>query len=127
GVHDLLQVTDVFLPNAAEALAITRQADLARAALDLGARAGIVAVKLGAEGALGIQSGHLARVASLSVRLVDSIGAGDSFDAGFIYGYLQGWDLERCLRLAAVCGALSTQAAGGTDAQPTLEASLRLM
>jgi len=127
GVLDLLPDCNVFLPNAAEARAISGQADAAQAALDLGVRAGVVAVKLGAEGALGAQGGQLARVASLPVRVVDSVGAGDSFDAGFICGYLKGWDLERCLRLAAVCGALSTQAVGGTDAQPTLEEALRLV
>jgi sugar/nucleoside kinase (ribokinase family) len=127
GVLDLLPDSNVFMPNAAEARAISGQADVAQAALDLSTRAGVVAVKLGAEGALGAQSGHLAQVPSIPVQVVDSVGAGDSFDAGFICGYLKGWDLERCLRLAAVCGALSTQAAGGTDAQPTLEEALRLV
>jgi len=127
GVLDLLPDSSIFLPNAAEALAISGQADAAQAALDLSTRAEVVAIKLGAEGAVGAQAGHLAHVASLPVQVVDSVGAGDSFDAGFIYGYLNRWDLERCLRLAAVCGALSTQAAGGTEAQPTLEEALRLM
>ena len=50
--------------------------------------------------------------------------AGDAFDAGFLYGYLNRWELEISLRLAVVCGALSTQAAGGTTAQPTLDEAL---
>ncbi len=61
------------------------------------------------------------RASSIPVNVVDTVGAGDSFDAGFIYGCLNGWPLEKSLRLACVCGALSTQAAGGTAAQPTLD------
>jgi sugar/nucleoside kinase (ribokinase family) len=63
-------------------------------------------------------------IQSIPVNIVDTIGAGDAFDAGFLYGYLNRWDLETSLRLGVVCGALSTQAAGGTIAQPTLNEAL---
>ena len=66
-------------------------------------------------------------MSSIPVRVVDTVGAGDTFDAGFIYGYLNDWGLEKSLRLACVCGALSTQAAGGTAAQPTLEEALKFL
>jgi sugar/nucleoside kinase (ribokinase family) len=65
------------------------------------------------------------RVNSIPVKVVDTVGAGDSFDAGFIYGYLNQWSLEKSLRLACVCGALSTQQAGGTHGQPTLEEAIK--
>jgi 2-dehydro-3-deoxygluconokinase len=64
-------------------------------------------------------------VKSIPVDVIDTVGAGDSFDAGFIYGYLHGWKLEKNLRLACVCGALSTQQAGGTNGQPTLEEAMK--
>jgi sugar/nucleoside kinase (ribokinase family) len=54
----------------------------------------------------------------------DTIGAGDSFDAGYVYGFLQGWPVGRCLAFAAACGSLSTQAAGGVDAQPEIAEAL---
>jgi len=55
---------------------------------------------------------------------VDLVGAGDSFDAGFLYGYLHGWKIEKSLRLACVCGAISNQKAGGIDGQPDLEEAM---
>jgi sugar/nucleoside kinase (ribokinase family) len=125
GAADVLGHTTVFLPNAAEVCAIAGTADVGAAATVLATEAGIVAVKLGAEGALGAQGGRLLRVPAIPVEPVDTVGAGDSFDAGFLCAYLWGWDLERCLRLGAACGALSTQAAGGVAGQPTLEQALR--
>ena len=79
---------------------------------------------LGAQGAIGRAGGEIARAPSLPIDVVDTTGAGDSFDAGFVYGYLAGWDLARVLRLACVCGSLSTRAAGGTAAQATLVEAL---
>jgi sugar/nucleoside kinase (ribokinase family) len=117
---------DVFLPNEAELLAISGAADLdgARAALrDIPT----VAVKLGAQGAVGWQGDREERVTPPPVRAVDTTGAGDSFDAGFIYGYLRGWELARSLRLGCACGALSTRAAGGTAAQATLDEAQALV
>ncbi|MFT3891143.1 MAG: PfkB family carbohydrate kinase [Anaerolineales bacterium] len=87
----------------------------------LGSRVEALGIKLGAEGALGVCNGARVRVASIPIKVVDTVGAGDSFDAGFLYGYLNDWSLEKILRLACVCGALSTQQAGGTNGQPTLE------
>jgi sugar/nucleoside kinase (ribokinase family) len=52
---------------------------------------------------------------------VDTVGAGDSFDAGYLAGTLWGWDTRRALALGAACGALSTRQAGGTGAQATRE------
>lgn len=120
GFDTLLAATDVFLPNEAEACSLT-QADSVELAVDrLAARVGTLAVKLGGRGASGASHGSRFTAASLSVNVVDTVGAGDSFAAGFIYGYLHGWPLTETLRLAAVCGALSTRAAGGTAAQPYL-------
>jgi len=121
GLDQLLPLTDVFLPNATEACALTGVPDVEEAAARLARIVRVVAVKLGAEGALGVQGEQMARVSSLPVAVVDTVGAGDNFDAGFLYGYLHGWPLERALRLGTVCGALSTRAAGGVAGQPTLD------
>ncbi len=125
GVRDLLCLTDVFLPNQTEALAIAQAGDVETAARQLATRAGLAAVKLGAAGALACQGDALVRASSVAVNAVDAIGAGDAFDAGFLFGYLRRWELSRALRLACACGALSTRRAGGIEAQPTAEEALR--
>ena len=120
GFDELLAVTNVFLPNETEAKSLTGAENVEVAADRLKVKTETVAIKLGAEGALGISQSQRVRVASIPIKVVDTVGAGDSFDAGFIYGYLNQWSLEKSLQLACVCGALSTQKAGGTEGQPTL-------
>jgi sugar/nucleoside kinase (ribokinase family) len=120
GFDELLAVTNVFLPNEAEACSLTGTETANAAADKLAGKVETLAIKLGARGALGVSKGKKVRVNAVPVEVVDTVGAGDNFDAGFIYGYLQGWKLEECLRLAVVCGSLSTRSAGGTNAQPSL-------
>ncbi len=124
GFDELLLVTNVFLPNEAEAKSLTGAENVHEAGSRLGSKVEALAIKLGAEGALGVRSSQSVRVASIPVKVVDTVGAGDSFDAGFIYGYLHGWPLEKSLRLGTVCGSLSTQKAGGTSAQPMLKEAM---
>jgi ribokinase len=115
-----LDAFDILLPNAEEALRLAGRTDgdVEAAARDLGAPT--VVVKLGAEGALAIAGGETIRVAGTPVEPVDSTGAGDSFDAGFLRARLDGASLVEALALGCACGALSTRGAGGTAAQPTL-------
>ncbi len=127
GIRELLPWTDVFLPNQTEACSLAGVDDPEEAARVLGSQVSTVAMKWGARGAVGVQNGHMAQVPALSVEVVDTVGAGDSFDAGFLYGVLHGWTLEACLRMGVVCGSLSTRAAGGTAAQPTLAEALDVL
>jgi sugar/nucleoside kinase (ribokinase family) len=124
GLRDALRYVDVFMPNQTEMLAIAGVADLDTALEKIARQVPLVGVKLGAQGATARQGDQIARAAALPVAVADTTGAGDSFDAGFVYGYLNGWDLQRTLRLACACGSLSTRAAGGTAAQPTLAEAL---
>lgn len=127
GFADLLRQVNVFLPNENEAMALTRKSSVEEALSVLARQVETVAIKCGKEGGIGAQKGIVARAATIPVEVVDTVGAGDTFDAGFIYGYLQGWELRLCLRMGAVCGSLSTQAAGGVKGQPTLDEALRYM
>jgi len=125
GFNELLSVTDIFLPNRTEALSLTKASDIESASERLTEKTKLTAIKLGADGALACSNNGTFTVTSIPVNVVDTVGAGDSFDAGFMYGYLNQWDLEKSLQLACVCGALSTQQAGGTQGQPTLEEAMK--
>jgi sugar/nucleoside kinase (ribokinase family) len=124
GVEECLPHLDVLLPNAAEALALSAamgssSTDAATAALALAARGPVVAVKDGASGGFAVASREIVRAPGLSLDVVDTTGAGDSFDAGFLAAWLEGRPLGECVRWGAVAGSLSTRGAGGTSAQPT--------
>lgn len=127
GFDELLTFTNVFLPNEAEAKSLTGAENADEAATRLQSKVEALAVKLGKDGALGIFESQRVQVKSIPVKVVDTVGAGDSFDAGFIFGYLNNWEMEKSLRLACVCGALSTQRAGGTEGQPTLQEALKFL
>lgn len=124
GLLSLLSVTDCFFPNSAEARAITGVDDVDVAAGALAERGTVVAVKFGQGGGLAMVRGEVVRSESIPTDVVDTTGAGDSFDVGFLAARLKGWPLARCLQVAVACGSLSTRAAGGTDAQPTMEEAL---
>jgi sugar/nucleoside kinase (ribokinase family) len=125
GVEEILSSVDVFLPNEAEARAIARVGSLAEAVDHLAQLMPTLAVKLGRDGAIARRGSEMIRLPALRVEIADTVGAGDSFDAGFVYGYLKGWALARALHLAITCGSLSTKVPGGTSGQPDLAEALR--
>ena len=129
GLKSLLPHIDVLLPNGEEATRIAQTPDPASAARVLAGRGPVVVVKLGADGALAVARDtpvlHAAPIPE--VQPIDTIGAGDSFDAGFLAGRLSDWTLQRSLELGCVCGALSTRSKGGTPGQPALEEALSHM
>ncbi len=127
GFDELLPTVDIFLPNKTEALSITRSESVESAARRLADECKLVVVKLGADGAMLQAKDKAIRVPCIPVDIVDTVGAGDTFDAGFFCGHLKGWELEKSLKLAVVCGALSLRASGGTAAQPTLEEALTFL
>jgi sugar/nucleoside kinase (ribokinase family) len=115
----VLKFTDFLLPNAAEAAALSGEPELVAAAALLAGRGPTVVVKDGANGALACSGTRFSRAPAVPVDPVDTVGAGDSFDAGFVAATLRGLDLRSALAVAAACGSLSTRAHGGTAAQPT--------
>jgi sugar/nucleoside kinase (ribokinase family) len=121
GLLDLLRSIDVLLPNAIEATRLARTSDLDAAVLSLGRNGDVVVTKDGSNGAVAAVAGELVRVEAPDVRPIDTTGAGDAFDAGLIAGLLAGRELEAAMRMANVVGALSTQAVGGAEAQPTMD------
>ena len=116
GLPELIPHVDLLFVNERES-----------AALDTSA-CPLVVVKRGREGAAARTPAGEARHPGVAVEAVDATGAGDSFDAGFLAAWLGGVEIGEALALACACGALSTRAPGGVDAQPTrdeAEAALR--
>lgn len=126
GLTAVLPLVDVLLPNAAELMAIATVAGHGAPPADLETAAGLltragttVALKDGANGGRVWTPYGCWSAPGIAVDLVDAVGAGDSFNAGFLAGRLAGLTAEQALRWAVGCGSLSVRAAGGTAAQPT--------
>jgi sugar/nucleoside kinase (ribokinase family) len=124
--HNLDQV-DILLMDENEAYGLTNTATVEAAATKLlGTGVKIVAIKLGAEGCFVCDKNQQLRKSAIEVEtIVDSIGAGDSFDCGFITGFLEGLSLEETADLALKVASHSLQGVGGSSAIPN-RAQLRL-
>lgn len=116
GIMRVLACVDVLLPNAREAKLIAGASDLEAAVARLAERVPLVVVKLGEEGAMAQRGRERITSPAVKVQFVDPVGAGDSFDAGFLSQYVRGADLETCLRWGNAAGAFSTTMPGGTEA-----------
>ena len=119
GIFELLPMIDVLFMNETECLHYTRCADVEAGARRLAAQAGMAVIKLGSQGSLAIRGEERRFAPSYKVTAVDTTGAGDSFNAGFVYGFLRGLPLEECLKCGNGCGALSVTALGGNTGFPT--------
>jgi sugar/nucleoside kinase (ribokinase family) len=123
-----VRLVDIFFPNEREAAAITGEKEpdrMLRAFERMGVKR--VALKLGREGAGLLWDGEVAFQKPRPIDPIDTTGAGDCFDAGFIYAWLQGMDPKLCLQAGAVCGEMSARAMGGTAAFPTKEELERIL
>lgn len=125
--ENILPHCDVLLPNAAEAQCLARRDTLEASLTALAEIVPTLAVKLGAEGGLVRQGDGMVKKRPFPVKIIDTVGAGDSFNAGFLYGFIKQWPLTKSLQLALACGSLSTLAAGGTTAQPTLDEAIKMI
>jgi sugar/nucleoside kinase (ribokinase family) len=114
GIRGVLKFTDIFFPNEIEALRLTNCRDIERAALELSKLVRIAAVKLGANGAIVYAEGKRFRVPAVKARVVDTTGAGDSFDAGFLSCFFKGGSVEESARAGVTAGARAVSAMGGT-------------
>jgi sugar/nucleoside kinase (ribokinase family) len=112
----LLKYVDILLPNENEACKIARTDDVNQAAEALSQKVPLVVIKRGSQGAV-VREGKTKLSAFPPVTdVVDAVGAGDSFDAGFIHQFIRGAKIEDCLKFANITGALSVTRTGGTEA-----------
>jgi sugar/nucleoside kinase (ribokinase family) len=116
---DVLSLTDVFMPNEQEAIHLSGCSNLEEAAVWLRGRVPVVAMKRGADGARLYSEQEMVERTVSPVTGGDSIGAGDSFDAGFLAGWLCGLPMDHCLDIACACGRSVAGAVGGLAGQPT--------
>jgi len=117
-ILETLEEVDVFFPNEVELAAVAGHPDIAAALQRLRNGRTLTVAKIGPKGCAALAGSRLIEVPAHPVTPVDTTGAGDTFNAGFLHSWLRGQPLEQAMRFAAVCGALSTLGVGGTAAQP---------
>jgi sugar/nucleoside kinase (ribokinase family) len=120
-VLEVLDHVDIFLPNEDEACLIAGEQDLDRALSILASHARTIVATCGADGVRVRHGDQTMNIPAIPVEPVDAVGAGDSFNAGFLLGFIAGRPLEDCLRLGLLSGAFSTTAAGGVSAFDDME------
>jgi sugar/nucleoside kinase (ribokinase family) len=116
GLLEVLRYVDVFLPNARELKRIGGTEDFETAVNRIAPKVPVLVVKMGERGAIAQRGSQRIESPTARVNFVDPVGAGDSFDAGFLSRYMCGADLETCLRWGNLAGAWSTTQPGGTEA-----------
>lgn len=126
-LRETLKDADVFFPNEVELRGVTGEADEERALQLLDNGRTLTVAKLGARGCMTIFKGQTLKQGPFTVKAVDTTGAGDTFNAGFLHSWLRHEPIEQCLRFGAACGAISTLASGGTNSQPTEAQALEFL
>ncbi|MEX0779290.1 MAG: carbohydrate kinase family protein [Balneolales bacterium] len=124
-ILDTLDYVDVFLPNDQEAMMISGENNLEQALSSLSERAGLVVATCGSEGVKARQDKETYSIPGLPVVPVDAVGAGDSFNSGFLKEFINGSSIEECLYSGLLTGAYSTQDAGGTTAFKDMDKFMR--
>jgi 5-dehydro-2-deoxygluconokinase len=122
-VQALLRLATMAIGTEEEIAAASGSSDIARGAatlLDTGVEA--LVLKRGAHGSMVFRTGEPpADVPAFPVEVLNVLGAGDAFASGFLYGYLEGWPLERAARMGNACGAIIVTRHGCANFMPTLD------
>jgi sugar/nucleoside kinase (ribokinase family) len=120
-IRRAIKKTDIFLPNAKEARRLTGEMNLELAIRRLGELCRLVVIKDGSNGSLAYTNNILVKVPGIPINPVDTTGAGDSFNAGFLRAWLDGQSIESCLKWGNITGGLSTTELGGTTRKITVD------
>ncbi len=115
-ILEALQYVDILMPNEREACLLAQESDLERAIEFLRGLVPMLVIKSGAAGATAYLSGGCCSAHAYPTRVVDAVGAGDSFNAGFLHGWIRGWPIQEALLYGSFTGGWSTTASGGTAA-----------
>jgi len=125
-VKKALGKVDIFSPNVHEARQLTGLEDVQDMITKLSALVPAVIIKEGNHGCSYMSADKFMHDESITVDVVDTTGAGDNFNCGFMYGQLRGYDLHDSLRIANICGGLSASGYGGASTSPTEAEVIRL-
>ncbi|MBR0397023.1 MAG: carbohydrate kinase family protein [Eubacterium sp.] len=123
----ILPYVDIYIPDhktAERTLGLSPQ-EACRYYCDRGVK--LACVTQGEEGCIALSEGTYYEAPAFDVPVVDTTGAGDNFHGAFLYGYLQGWDIEKILRFASGFSGLTCGALGGLAGEPTLEETMKLI
>jgi len=124
-LKELFPVVDILFLNEIEArrvyYSLYKEDDIDKIVELLSKEVRLLVIKLGENGALAIENGKKYYRTGFKVDVVDTTGAGDAFNAGFLYGRLNNYELDKCLLIGNACGALSCTGIGGTTNLPTLK------
>lgn len=115
-IYEVLKHTDIFFPNMDEAILISHKHSLEDAVKFLSKKVKMLIVKKGKDGASLYSDNKIIEDRGFAVKSVETSGAGDSFNAGFLHKFLKGANLKDCMRFGNACGALAVSALGGTGA-----------
>ena len=118
---ELWKLVDVFLPNENEICLLSGRKDPEEALEYFRSLVPVVVMKRGEKGAVAVSKDQRFSLPSPPAQVADTVGAGDSFDGGFLYGFLRGWPLEKALRLGILCGTHNVSCFGGYAGQLTKE------
>lgn len=113
---EALRYVDILMPNEREACKIAGVSDFEKAIRQLSERVPLLVVKIGSKGSMAVRGDERFLNSALNVEVIDPVGAGDSFNAGFLHAYVQGAKLEDCLANGNLAAAFSTTCPGGTEA-----------
>jgi hypothetical protein len=113
-IRRAIKKLDIFLPNAQEARRLTGEVSLELAIHKLADLCPLVVIKDGNKGSLAYSKDTFYHIPGIPIAPIDTTGAGDNFDAGFLYAWLNGQSIETCLKWANITGGLSTTEIGGT-------------
>ncbi len=115
-ISETLKYVDILMPNEREAKALAGEAEIEPAIQKLSALVPLLVLKRGSRGASVVDQDGRIEQHAVPVSSIDAVGAGDSFNAGFLHGYVHRWPIEKCLQLGNLAGAYSTTKVGGTAA-----------
>lgn len=120
-IADVLKYTDIFFPNEVEAPRIAKKENLIEALDYLSGFCRICVIKCGPDGAIAKWGDKVYKQKPFDLKAVDKTGAGDSFNAGFIYGFIKGLDIKDCMTYGNACGSISVTRLGGASSCPTID------